>query len=598
MENVETPKKEPTRKPRGRAFTLIALVVLFLAFFLLLFWLFTEPHADFQCSPVQGNLSPDTNQLTISFTNLSKNASTYIWDFGDGKGTSREVNPRYTYASDGNFVVRLTAMTGNRSKTVQQTIRILPPVPVVTVLDYSPKQGILPLNVNFRVVARYATNYLWDFGDGGQDNRPEGTHIYKNPGNYQLSLVLKGSGGETKVPVGMIAVFTPSPTPPTPTPRPSTPTPTFTPKPTDSPPPSPTPKPSSTAVAQQVAPWIVQIKAKKDGTVAGTGVIIDNSNVITDYNIIRGQDEVEIVYQGGSSATGKATGRDEFLNISMIKLPSSFNNPIKIAGASGIKAGDRAIAVTYSRDLIKPSYVEVNLLGIFEHPMRNFSFFPINPNIEGVLHKGAPIVNFYGEILGILVGEVPIPIGIPLVKDPNIVLDITKPSDWLSRMKDGERIVNPPPTIRFTPYVDKDFISPWTVQYPVTWNVIRGEAGSNTAVIRSPSSAAVEIQENMYSKGMAEAIDRWKTNLEHDYSNNRQTSKHLRDPIPEISNGHEFIFVGWRAGDDIYVKARFYYTRFNTVIRIQASAWLKEYYDVSGIFDKIIDSFRVLPWSS
>ncbi len=54
------------------------------------------------------SLSETTLNPTFSFTNLSVNASSYVWDFGDGQ-ISLATNPIYTYADNGNFVVSLTA---------------------------------------------------------------------------------------------------------------------------------------------------------------------------------------------------------------------------------------------------------------------------------------------------------------------------------------------------------------------------------------------------------------------------------------------------------------------------------------------------------
>lgn len=44
---------------------------------------------------------------TVTFINISENASTYLWDFGDGE-TSKEIDPIKTYAA-GTFIVTLTA---------------------------------------------------------------------------------------------------------------------------------------------------------------------------------------------------------------------------------------------------------------------------------------------------------------------------------------------------------------------------------------------------------------------------------------------------------------------------------------------------------
>lgn len=56
----------------------------------------------------------------VTFNNTSKNATSYMWDFGDG-GSSSEENPVYTYAADGDYTVTLTAMdnSGNSDEDSQ-----------------------------------------------------------------------------------------------------------------------------------------------------------------------------------------------------------------------------------------------------------------------------------------------------------------------------------------------------------------------------------------------------------------------------------------------------------------------------------------------
>lgn len=46
--------------------------------------------------------------LTVSFTNASRNAQSFVWDFGDGK-TSTDKNPVHKYSKYGTFKVTLTA---------------------------------------------------------------------------------------------------------------------------------------------------------------------------------------------------------------------------------------------------------------------------------------------------------------------------------------------------------------------------------------------------------------------------------------------------------------------------------------------------------
>jgi len=49
---------------------------------------------------------------TVSFSATVENVDTYAWNFGDGKGTSTEVAPEYTFPKSGNYTVTLT-VTGD-----------------------------------------------------------------------------------------------------------------------------------------------------------------------------------------------------------------------------------------------------------------------------------------------------------------------------------------------------------------------------------------------------------------------------------------------------------------------------------------------------
>jgi hypothetical protein len=50
-----------------------------------------------------------TDYKTVEFTNGSKNYATLAWDFGDGSAISTDANPTHTFATLGEFNVKLTA---------------------------------------------------------------------------------------------------------------------------------------------------------------------------------------------------------------------------------------------------------------------------------------------------------------------------------------------------------------------------------------------------------------------------------------------------------------------------------------------------------
>lgn len=76
-------------------------------------------------SPVKADfeISSEIIQINseIHFTNLSKGASDYVWDFGDGQ-SSVESNPVHQYAVAGEFTIRLTAAGENG---VHETIKVI-----------------------------------------------------------------------------------------------------------------------------------------------------------------------------------------------------------------------------------------------------------------------------------------------------------------------------------------------------------------------------------------------------------------------------------------------------------------------------------------
>jgi parallel beta-helix repeat protein len=63
-----------------------------------------------------------TAGLRGTFTNTSSHAVTYGWDFGDDVGTSNAVNPTYTYAAPGAYLVTLTGASAFGCADVYQDV--------------------------------------------------------------------------------------------------------------------------------------------------------------------------------------------------------------------------------------------------------------------------------------------------------------------------------------------------------------------------------------------------------------------------------------------------------------------------------------------
>lgn len=66
----------------------------------------------------------DGSSYQIAFTNSSTNATSYLWDFGNGQ-TSTQQAPTHTYTANGNFTVTLTATNGGCTDVSTGSVNII-----------------------------------------------------------------------------------------------------------------------------------------------------------------------------------------------------------------------------------------------------------------------------------------------------------------------------------------------------------------------------------------------------------------------------------------------------------------------------------------
>jgi PKD repeat protein len=91
------------------------------------------------CTPTGSNASigvppvgvTGDKPLSVQFTNLSTNATSYVWNFGDGSATSTATNPLHVYTAIGAYTVSLTGIGpgGSQTETKALYIQVLAPKP-------------------------------------------------------------------------------------------------------------------------------------------------------------------------------------------------------------------------------------------------------------------------------------------------------------------------------------------------------------------------------------------------------------------------------------------------------------------------------------
>jgi len=150
-------------------------------------------------------------QFTVS--NTSANATSYVWDFGDGT-TSVLTNPTHVYATPGTYIVKLMATRLNDPATtctgiMQQTVTVVASTTgSFTASDLA--SPCAPLTVTFTNQNLPSVSTTWDFGDGTTGTGDVVTHRFDFPGTYTVKLTTLVPGGCTYVTTKDIVISGPS----------------------------------------------------------------------------------------------------------------------------------------------------------------------------------------------------------------------------------------------------------------------------------------------------------------------------------------------------------------------------------------------------
>ena len=134
-----------------------------------------EPVPSFDISGDNGNLI---------FNNTSTNATSYLWDFGDGSPTSSEVNPLHTYTVSGVYEVTLIAANAFCTESVTIPINVM-----ITGLENHPLQEFAKIYPN-------PTNDILNISiENNTDEKFQGKEviIYQMNGKEVFSKVYRGS---------------------------------------------------------------------------------------------------------------------------------------------------------------------------------------------------------------------------------------------------------------------------------------------------------------------------------------------------------------------------------------------------------------------
>ncbi|MGD1958489.1 MAG: PKD domain-containing protein [Fulvivirga sp.] len=133
----------------------------------------------------------------VTFKNTSNLATSYLWDFGDGK-SSEDFSPQHAYVNGGDYTVTLIAFNNlncSNVKIVNQAVKVTE----IDNLDFdSDKYNSCNEGSKFNFTGPSAlASWKWHFGDGNTSTEQNPSYSYTSPGKYSVSLLVTDENGCT-----------------------------------------------------------------------------------------------------------------------------------------------------------------------------------------------------------------------------------------------------------------------------------------------------------------------------------------------------------------------------------------------------------------
>jgi len=135
--------------------------------------------------------------LSVNFPAIA-GATTYLWDFGDAtfSGLANPTNVFYNNSNvDKVFTIKLIASDQYGCKdTSTKTIKVFPKP--IALFQANPNTVFVPIDpVVCSNLSSGAILFQWSFGDNTATNEVNPSHIYQQPGSYQITLVATSNRG-------------------------------------------------------------------------------------------------------------------------------------------------------------------------------------------------------------------------------------------------------------------------------------------------------------------------------------------------------------------------------------------------------------------
>lgn len=153
-------------------------------------------------TPASATIDADQNvDFTCTPSGGSGSGYTFLWDFGDGVGTSTDQNPSYVFPSAGTFYVTVTVTDDLGGSSIPQDIGTITVNPTLSATGTASLTAIdAPQTVDFTCTPSDGTSpytYSWSFGDGGSSTDQNPSYEYDSTGTWTAEVTVTDDVGIT-----------------------------------------------------------------------------------------------------------------------------------------------------------------------------------------------------------------------------------------------------------------------------------------------------------------------------------------------------------------------------------------------------------------
>lgn len=157
--------------------------------------------------------------LTVQAVNTSSNATSYLWNFGDGTTDTSPNPPPHTYAAVGDYAISLTAINSQGCQdTYTDSVHVFAvPDPQIGVQNVCEGMEAQFADLTVTPPGNPIQQWNWDFGDGNTSTDQGPSHLYAGSTTYTVTLTVTtpycSGTGTTQVTVEQkpVAAMVPAP---------------------------------------------------------------------------------------------------------------------------------------------------------------------------------------------------------------------------------------------------------------------------------------------------------------------------------------------------------------------------------------------------